>query len=281
MEAIIVSELSKRIKSLRLSAGMTQEEFGKKFGIVKSTVSLYESGKSSPNDEIKKQICDYFNVSLDYLVGLSEEEKPSPARSRLNYNKISYWLSRMGYSDDEVAKKLGITRELLKRYLTDKEDVPYKILHSLSEICEVSTDCLIGLSEKTRQRDFDNVLPFQYDYKIAGKIKQLCQEHNIDTNSSYLSNLLSLSDEELFNLIEYGFVPHIDTITKLANEFNVSTDYLLCQIDEQEEKVLQNFKKLNADNKDIIIGEIKKCIKEQRFEESVAAEEPMRKAAGK
>lgn len=62
-----MANLSDRIKSLRLSAEMTQEEFGKKFGIVKSTVSLYESGKSTPNDQIKKQICDYFHVSLDYF----------------------------------------------------------------------------------------------------------------------------------------------------------------------------------------------------------------------
>lgn len=41
-----MANLSDRIKSLRLSAGMTQEEFGRKFGIVKSTVSLYESGKA-------------------------------------------------------------------------------------------------------------------------------------------------------------------------------------------------------------------------------------------
>lgn len=58
-----------RIKQLRLSANMTQEEFGQKFGIVKSTISLYESGKSTPNDQIKKNICEYFNVSMDYLFG--------------------------------------------------------------------------------------------------------------------------------------------------------------------------------------------------------------------
>lgn len=50
-----MANLSDRIKSLRLSANMTQEEFGKKFGIVKSTVSLYESGKSTPNDETKNK----------------------------------------------------------------------------------------------------------------------------------------------------------------------------------------------------------------------------------
>ena len=40
-------KLSDRIKELRKSAGMTQEEFGQKFGVVKSTVSLYESGRST------------------------------------------------------------------------------------------------------------------------------------------------------------------------------------------------------------------------------------------
>lgn len=68
-----MANLSDRIKSLRLSAEMTQEEFGKKFGIVKSTVSLYESGKSTPNDQIKKQICEYFHVSLDYLLGVDRQ----------------------------------------------------------------------------------------------------------------------------------------------------------------------------------------------------------------
>lgn len=70
-----MANLPDRIKSLRLSANMTQTEFGEKFGIVKSTVSLYESGKSTPNDEIKKQICDYFDISLDYLLGREDIEE--------------------------------------------------------------------------------------------------------------------------------------------------------------------------------------------------------------
>ena len=41
-----MSTLANRIKELRTERGLTQEEFGKIFGIVKSTVSLYESGKS-------------------------------------------------------------------------------------------------------------------------------------------------------------------------------------------------------------------------------------------
>lgn len=74
--------LSNRIKELRLEKELTQEEFGKLFGIVKSTVSLYESAKSTPDDEIKKKIAGYFNVSLDYLMGNSDIRNP--------YNQDTY-----------------------------------------------------------------------------------------------------------------------------------------------------------------------------------------------
>lgn len=272
-------DLANRIKSLRLSAGLTQEEFGKKFGIVKSTVSLYESGKSSPNDEIKKKICDYFDVTLDYLVGFSDN-KPIPKRQIIpgEYNNsIGHWILKTGLGYDEVAQKLGISEDLLMDYIEENITIPYQILIALSEICEVSTDCLLGLKSKSREKDLNNVLPFRYDYRIAKRIRKLCQESNVDTKSSFLENLLCLSSKEVFYLIEYGFIPHMDTLIKLADYFNVSTDYLLCQIDEQSEKVLRSFYQLDEDNKDIILGRIKECIKEQRYESVAADAMPLKK----
>ncbi|AEE97710.1 helix-turn-helix domain-containing protein [Mahella australiensis] len=69
--------LGQRIKQLRKEHNMTQEEFGKLFGIVKSTVSLYEHDKSIPDDSIKKMIADYFNVSIDYLMGRTDIRYPA------------------------------------------------------------------------------------------------------------------------------------------------------------------------------------------------------------
>jgi len=71
-----MSTLAERIKQLRTENELTQEEFGKIFGIVKSTVSLYESGKSTPDDTLKRKIAEYFNVSLDYLMGVSDVRNP-------------------------------------------------------------------------------------------------------------------------------------------------------------------------------------------------------------
>lgn len=76
-----MSTLSNRIRELRTEKELTQKEFGKLFGIVKSTVSLYESGKSAPDDETKKKIAQYFNVSLDYLMGVSDVKNPYSEKS--------------------------------------------------------------------------------------------------------------------------------------------------------------------------------------------------------
>ncbi|KHO62692.1 transcriptional regulator [Thermoanaerobacter sp. YS13] len=72
-----MATIGDRIKQLRLENNLTQEEFGKIFGIVKSTVSMYESNKSTPDDELKKKIAEYFNVSLDWLMGVSDIRNPS------------------------------------------------------------------------------------------------------------------------------------------------------------------------------------------------------------
>lgn len=61
--------LGNKIKSLRTSAKMTQEELGKKIGVKKSTIANYESGYSEPESEKLSQIATIFDVTLDYIVG--------------------------------------------------------------------------------------------------------------------------------------------------------------------------------------------------------------------
>ena len=110
-----MSNLSDRLKSLRLSANMTQEEFGKKFGIVKSTVSLYESGKSTPNDQIKKQICSYFNVTVDYLLGIDHSEI-----ANLNIQENNKQLSP---DEETLLQAFNQCSEECKQYLIAKAQV--------------------------------------------------------------------------------------------------------------------------------------------------------------
>lgn len=266
-----------RIIDERKKLGLSQAELASKLKVSQKSISKYERGNRRPSYETLLAMSSIFGVSVDYLIGndTAANTCSTPKKQVVSGgydNSIGYWILETGLGYDEVAQKLGISEDLLMDYIEERIDIPYQILIALSEICEVSTDCLLGLISKSRKKDFDNVLPFRYDYQIAKRIRKLCQESNVDTKSSFLENLLCLSSKEVFYLIEYGFIPHMDTLIKLADYFNVSTDYLLCQIDDQSEKMLRSFCQLDEDNKDIIIGKIKECIKEQRYESSVAAD---------
>ena len=62
-----------RLKNLRTSKKLSQAALAEKIGISQRAVSYYESGKDTPSLEILISIADFFNVSLDYLVGRSND----------------------------------------------------------------------------------------------------------------------------------------------------------------------------------------------------------------
>ena len=68
--------LGERLAYLRKKENISQKELGEKLNISHYTISSYEKGRSEPNDEIKVRIARYFNVTLDYLVGLVDQPYP-------------------------------------------------------------------------------------------------------------------------------------------------------------------------------------------------------------
>lgn len=68
----------KRLRDLRVHRGLSQEELGKILSLDKSTISLYESGKREPAQDTLQQIADYFKVSLDYLMGRTDQPITGP-----------------------------------------------------------------------------------------------------------------------------------------------------------------------------------------------------------
>lgn len=60
---------AERLKELREEKELTQTELGKIFSLSKQTISSYENGGSTPGQETLKKIADFFNVSIDYLLG--------------------------------------------------------------------------------------------------------------------------------------------------------------------------------------------------------------------
>jgi transcriptional regulator with XRE-family HTH domain len=61
-----------RIRILRKEKGVTGAELAKAIGVNKATISKYENGiQDSPTLPILQSLADYFDVSIDYIAGIS------------------------------------------------------------------------------------------------------------------------------------------------------------------------------------------------------------------
>lgn len=58
-----------RLRELRKQRGVSQVELSKVIGVAQPTYSGWESGKFQIDDENKIKLADYFNVTVDYLMG--------------------------------------------------------------------------------------------------------------------------------------------------------------------------------------------------------------------
>lgn len=62
----------KRVKELRIECGWTQKEVAEKLKTTNSAVCDWEKGRTQPDLEMLVALATLFNVSVDYLLGLSE-----------------------------------------------------------------------------------------------------------------------------------------------------------------------------------------------------------------
>lgn len=66
-------QFGQRLKEIRRKAGENQTELGELLGVKKSQVSELENGNTSTTVEKVAIICEHYNVSADYLLGLKDE----------------------------------------------------------------------------------------------------------------------------------------------------------------------------------------------------------------
>ena len=57
------------LKTIRKSLNFTQKEIAQKLNIAEPTYSHYESGRYEPNIDTLIKLSDFFNCSVDYLIG--------------------------------------------------------------------------------------------------------------------------------------------------------------------------------------------------------------------
>ena len=87
-----------RLKELRKEANLTQVELAKRLGIGQSSYADWERGKKKPTQENLVKIAQVLNVSIDYLVGNSEEKS-----DELDNIELLFRMNSKGLTEEEKA----------------------------------------------------------------------------------------------------------------------------------------------------------------------------------
>ena len=105
-----------RLADLRKDKGLTQLELADKLNIAYHTISSYETNRSNPDDEMKIKIARIFDVTLDYLLGLIDEQV-----SFRRDNPVDLTEEGLIRAISEKHRELGEYIELLREVHKSKE----------------------------------------------------------------------------------------------------------------------------------------------------------------
>lgn len=237
------SSIAERIRWLRTSRGMEQEELASKIGVTRKTINVYEGEKNKkgiPTDIIK-EIANVFNVTTDYLLGLTDLESTD-----ITYKKIH---KVIGLTDDAIS--------ILQEYNTIYEgQVLIPVLNFLIEqeklpIDETKYENLSNKADNTKwdkkkKEQFQNIVNEHYEKAVEEwKNKNYIP---IISMIEYFYNL-KVKDEKIYMVDEtirkfFGDkkIEELFPESIISNEIVADNVYII-EINEQLRKSKQKYKK--------------------------------------
>lgn len=113
-----------RLKLLRKSKGLSQPAFAEAFNIASGTISMWETGRRSPDLDTIQRLAQFFDVSVDYLLGRDDDPQQSPTHGDDNRDDDVLFALFGKHGDeitDEDMEDVRLALELVKKLRRDKE----------------------------------------------------------------------------------------------------------------------------------------------------------------
>ena len=96
-----MADFKHRLRELRIEKGMTQKQMAEYLGMVEQAYQMYEYGKREPNHETTIKLADFFERSVDYLLGRVNYWHDKEGRITV---KVPPDILGLGTTDEEMAE---------------------------------------------------------------------------------------------------------------------------------------------------------------------------------
>ena len=108
-----------RLRVLRLEKKLTLRELAKELDISFSALGKYERNERQPDFETLEKLADYFNVSIDYLLGrkkipIPEEQNEADFQAFANTPELQVFYKELQVSNEDAVKRLRDIWEIIK-----------------------------------------------------------------------------------------------------------------------------------------------------------------------
>lgn len=188
---------SQRLKELRRKKNISQKQLAKMLNFSRSTISNYEKNRRLPDVKILCEIAQFFDVTIDYLVGRSNIKNIFPQKFEYESNLITFII------DPEDASFIDCNMPALEFFGYNKDELLKMKLYHISGFSKEEVMAHIKAALEKRENvyfaqykianGFKDVKVTLNPFTIKNKIMLCC---NIDdltpykTENRYLSNTI-------------------------------------------------------------------------------------------
>lgn len=299
------------ICKLRKEKDISQNSLGNSLNLSASAIGMYEQNRRLPDTDTIIALCTFFSVSADYILELSKDRQPYKKASKHTdiRKRICQLIKEKGMDENIVASTSNIRKRRLSDIINEGKKPDATELRGLSICFNESSDFILGItdikSKKSTLRTNVGSFSERFSLEMNNPTHKSKKKHDffffffddnlkdvfkltfktsLEEKGMNIRDFSKISDIELEICKEYlegEREPSLEDLIQISHILEVTTDYLLGltpKLTYYENKILNPFVKLNSDNKDIVIGKAKDLLREQEYEESVAADKELRHA---
>ena len=123
-------------------------ELAKKIGMSYTVFSKAYNYGIIPKPKVLVRIADYFNVSLEYLLGLSDNDNFEPAQQRATYNeRLKFLLNENNLNMNELSDLTHIHRNNISQWQRRNYTPTIDDLLIIADVFKVSLDYIMGRTD--------------------------------------------------------------------------------------------------------------------------------------
>ena len=140
----IMNEFQERLQELLIEKGLSRLQLSKIIGISFETINGYFNRDFYPELSIAIKLANYFQCSLDYLMGLSEKYNNNDKNELSFIETIKKLKKENNISIEKLMKAINMSETNFYRWQRDNNKPAMTSLIALAKYFDVSLDYLVG-----------------------------------------------------------------------------------------------------------------------------------------